>query len=286
MLRRLRARYQRRFLPWLGELAVKASTKRAEKTLAASGPISVLVDVTVLRHAVTHETAWVSAARDALGPMDGPGYAARVPVHAPRSDSEDYRNIKFLAGVAHLAKLGHVKLYTSGELRDETFRQPVGRYKGYGYFDLSLFAEVKLESIDGIAFPTMGPKWMRLPSAEEQQRARLAASTDPLFRGLVERLGPKNDQDAWHIRTAEAHGMFCFLTMDYKLIRNVRSQAGGEPIKSLKTRIMTPRAFGEHFGLAQIPPHWLSYRDADCFVRPDLHMPGSRRRLHKHYRSK
>jgi hypothetical protein len=78
LLRQMRARCQRGFLPWLGELVVRASTKRAEKMPAASGPISVLVDVTVLRHAVTHETAWASAALDAIGPMDGPGYAARV----------------------------------------------------------------------------------------------------------------------------------------------------------------------------------------------------------------
>ncbi len=263
---------------------VTLSTKHAEKALARSGPISVLVDMTVLHHAVTHETAWVSEDRDALGPTDGPGYAARVPVHDPRSDSDEYKDVKYLAGIARLAKLGHVTLHNSGELWNEAFRQPMGRFRGYGYFDLSLFADVRLTPVDRIAFPTMGPKWMELPSAEEQQRERLANSTDPLFRGLVNRLGPKNDQDAWHIHTAETHGMFCFLTMDYKLVRNIRSQKGGEPIRSLTTRIMTPREFGEHFGLIEIPPHWLSYRDADCFVRPDLHMPEGKRRPFKLYR--
>ncbi|MGH3041601.1 MAG: hypothetical protein ACRDNG_07670, partial [Gaiellaceae bacterium] len=117
---------------------VHNSTFRARNLLRKDGPITVLVDNTVLDHSVTHETAWISTGVKKWGAHDvQTGYQARIAVHPADSTSEEYRNIQFLPGIAHLARIGFISLKTSAELNDEQFRQPVGRFRGYGYFDYS-----------------------------------------------------------------------------------------------------------------------------------------------------
>ena len=55
MIEHLRYRYAPRIVDYV----VKLSTSKAAARLRASGPLGVLVDNTVLDHAVTHETAWI-----------------------------------------------------------------------------------------------------------------------------------------------------------------------------------------------------------------------------------
>jgi hypothetical protein len=281
-----REHWRRRFMPRLATWLARLATYQARQALKASGPLTLLVDNTVVGHAVTHETAWVSTGTSMWGgvhPIET-GYRARIPVHPVDSDAQEYEHIKQLGGIAHLAREGHLILMTSAELRDEQFRQPSGRYRGYGAFDYSLFSGVHLKSVDGLVGPTLGPSWMGLPSPAEQQRARLNDSGDGLYEALVKVLGEKNSQDAWHIRTAERHGMFCFLTMDFRLVRTVRQHAHREPLNSLKTLVLTPAEFGERLKLAPLPPHLCSYNDASFFVRGDLSMPGGKRRPLSAYR--
>jgi len=255
------------------------ATYTARRSLKVSGPLTILVDNTVLGHAVTHETAWISPGTQLWGgkhPIET-CYSARVPVHPIGSSAPEYQPVRYLTGIAHLARRGHLQLKTSAELNDETFRQPGGRFTGCGYFDYSLFRGVSIESVDGFVGPSLGPKWMNLPSAAEQQRTRLDQSHDLLYRELVGVLGPKNSQDAWHIRTAEAQGLFCFLTMDFKLRRAVERAAAKEPMASLKTKVLTPEGLGRRLGLVPLPPHFFSYTDASYPVRADLSMPGGKR---------
>lgn len=271
-----------RFANWLVTLA----TYQARRTLNVSEPLSVLVDNSVLGHAITHETAWVSTGTSFWGgvhPIET-GYRARIPVHPVDSQDPVYEHIKYLAGIADLARRGHLALKTSAELRDERFRQPGGRFLGYGSFDYSVLSTAPIESIDGFVGPTMGPSYLGLPSAAEQQRARLLRSGDELHAALVRVLGEKNSQDAWHIRTAERHGLFCFLTMDFKLVRLVRQQAHREPLRSLRTLILTPADLGQQLKVAPLPPHLFTYNNATFFVRADLSMPGGKRRPLSGYR--
>ena len=275
-----------KFAPRIANWIVARSTDHARAKLAPLGRIKILVDNTVLHHAITHETAWVSTGPKMLGGMHkiDTGYLARVPVHAANSKSREYRHVRYLAGIAHLCRIGCLDLHTSAELKEEQYRQPCGRYLGYSYCDHSLFGDLKIDSIDGFAVTTLGPAYLNLPSGKDQQCTRLEAyKRDPFFAALVKCLGQNNSQDAWHIYTAEKHGMFCFLTMDFKLIRTVAAQSGSEPIKSLRTLVLTPEDFGKRFGLLPVAPHVLSYNDASFFVRFDLHMQSSKRRLRKEY---
>lgn len=273
--------------PSAANLIVSLSALPARLRIFRAGPISILVDNSVLFHAVTHETAWVSTGKAKWGPGDiDTGYAARIPVRHKDSDSRDHRNIKYLPGIAHLARIGQLSLKTAGELALERFKQPVGRFHGYGMFDQNLFSDIEMEQVDGMPDMVMSPKWMNLPSIEEQQHERLSNSSDPLYRGLVKLLGPKNSQDAWHIRTAEVHGMFCFLTMDFTLCSNFDGRRKQEPIKSLRTKVMTPSQLGKYLRIFPVDPNLLSYTGASYPVRPDLHWPDEKRQRPSRNRSR
>lgn len=264
--------------PRLARTVVRASTVAAQVRLKTLPRLRVLVDNTVLYHSITHETAWVSTGTSRWGPHDiETGYSARIPVRSADLDVREYRSIRYLAGIADLARQGRVDLLSSGELWVERLYQPAGRFSGFGYFDLDVFKDIEMPLVDQIPDMHGGAAWMGAPSIQQQRDERLARSTDPLYRSLLTQLGPTNSQDAWHIRTAEVNDMFCFLTMDFKLIRAVQAQAKSAAVRNLRTRVMTPEELGKHILLVPLNPAILSYDDASYPVRPDLHWPNSQR---------
>lgn len=284
--KRLKDHWRYKYVPRVSGWLLDLSTLNARRVLKGVGSISVLIDNTILFHGITHETTWISKGTLNWGETKvETGHSARLPVHAADDDSEEYGNIKYLAGIAHLARRGTISLKTSAELQDERIRQPSGRFTGYGHFDYNVFSGITIESVDGHAPFLMGPRRFNFPKASAQQRTRLDQSGDSLYEALVAKLGPRNSQDAWHIRTAELHGAHCFLTMDFKLLRTLASLKGQEPLKSLRTLILTPEQFGKRWGMVPLPPYILSYNDASFFVRPDLHLPNSKRRPLKAYRA-
>lgn len=267
-------------MPRVARFLLDATTRHARRTIGQT-PISVLVDTNIHHHAITHETGWISTGPKTWGGQDrGTGYMARVPVHRRDSDKAVYQDIKYLPGLIYLARLGHLRLLTSIELEAERQGQPNARFSPTGWFDYSLLSRSDLESVDGEEWGTlfqtafMGER----ESPQDAQRKRLAESEDQLYRSLRDALGPKNSQDAWHVRTAEVHGVPYFLTMDWRLIGALKAQSGRPAVKQLKTRVLTPTDLGKILGLMPFPPVLLSYNDASFFVRADLHMPDEQRR--------
>ena len=159
----------------IAQSLVALSAFQARSLLKREGPISLLVDNTVLAHGVTHETAWISTGPARWGPhrFEG-GYLARVPVHAADANSREYQNIGYLPGIAHLARQGHIIMKTSAELEAEKDRQPIGRFSGYGWFDFNIFQKVPIESIDGFIFPTMNLTFATQFDPAEEQRTSLS----------------------------------------------------------------------------------------------------------------
>jgi hypothetical protein len=286
-MHRLREQLRFRYVPRLANWLIRASTFKAKNKLRATGKIGLLLDNSVLAHGITHDTAWIPTGTVKWGPRNiDTGYAARIPVHAPDDQSRDYQNIRYLPGIASLARQGFISLKTSAELVDERFRQPSGRFAGYGYYDYDVFGDINIETVDGLAEMSMGPSHWRGPSVKEQQQARLNSKADPIYMALVQQLGLKNNQDAWHIWTAEKYGLFCFLTMDYRLCRTVASRLSAEPLRSIRTRIMTPLEFGLQFELLPVHTNVLSYTNASFPVRPDLSWPqGTGRRKYRSRRA-
>ena len=80
------------------------------------------------------------------------------------------------------------------------------------------------------------------------------------------------------------YGLFCFLTMDFKLIKTIEAHARATPVRSLTTRVLTPKQLEGVIGLMRFPPHLLSYHNASFFVRSYLSMPEGKRRPLRHYK--
>jgi hypothetical protein len=268
------------YLPRFVDSLTLIATLKATKKLKDANVERILIDSTVLAHAVTHETAWVDTGKTHWGEMEiDTGYAARIPVHSDRDHSDAARSTRYLPGIASLARRGHLTLATSCELLDEQWSQPTGRFRGYGLFDFSLFSNVKFETIKDPEYSVVYGAHAGLPkpSVREQRLERLEAKSDPLFQELLSVLGPNNSQDAWHIATAEHNLCYCFLTMDFRLIRNVRAQANNKTIKSLKTLILTPEEFGRRFTIIPIQPRLFSYHNASFPVVHQENWPDSKR---------
>ncbi len=268
-----------RYLPLVVDSLTSISTWKASRRLRAASVEKVLIDSTVLAHSITHETAWVNTGKSRWGDIEiATGYAARMPVHDDRDNSAAARSIRYLPGIASLARRRHLTLATSSELRDEQWSHPAGRFRGYGIYDFSLFHGIKFETINNPRFSVVfGGSHLALPNIREQRWKKLESNTDPLFRELVSVLGPKNSQDAWHITTAERNHCYCFLTMDFQLIRNVRAQAKNKTVKSLRTLILSPEEFAQRFSIIPINPRLFSYHNASFPVIHKENWPDSRR---------
>lgn len=263
---------------WVSKRAIRNSTVLAERYLPTD-PIGILVDSNVHHHAVTHETAWISTGEERFGPyVRGTGYASRVPVFKRGSKSLIYENVCYLAAIAQLAKIGRAKLWTSHHLILERQRHARARFADVGWFDFNLFGRGELPSLDGdpsdkILAAPFGFK--SLP--RDDIKAALSKSNDELYSELVRVMGPKHSQDAWHIRTAEVHGMYCFLTMESRMLKIMHAQRNRPIIKSLKTRVMSPKMLGEALRLRPIELRHFDYQNSSWFVRPDLHWEGEKR---------
>lgn len=278
--KRLHGAFQYSLLPGCVDLATTLGTIGTPKRLKAANARRVLIDNTVLFHAISHETAWIDTGKSLWGgeiEIDT-GYLGRIPVRADDDESDAGRSARYLPGIASLARRGHVLLVSSDELLDEQLTQPVGRYGGYGYFDYNMFNGIPFERIRDSKYSTsFDPLGPRNPSLKEQRRKRISTKTDALYQDLVSVLGQKNSQDSWHIATAEKNDCYCFLTMDFRLIRNMRAQANNASIRSLRTRVMTPEAFGRKFAILPISPRLFSYHNASFPVAHTENWPDSKR---------
>lgn len=260
-----------RYKKTLGRVYVRLSILQAEVHLRKVGPIKILIDNSALGHGVTHETAWMNTGKSLWGgqiPVDT-GYSTRIPVHAPDSSDRIYREVTYLVGIAELAKRGHIELVTSAELQAESWRQPIGRFRGYGMQDINVFDGIYMSSVDGHHFDAIDPK--------AAQQARLAESKAEPFATLVRLLPRKSNLDAWHIYTAHKHGLYCFLAVDFPLIDNLKRASQRKEFPQLNTRLMLPSELAAAIRLRPIETFAISYLDASWFVHPELSSPGNKR---------
>ncbi|CDT63734.1 conserved hypothetical protein [Vibrio coralliirubri] len=276
----LKKKLQYQLLPKFVDKYIEAKNRCIEKNIRQRGITSLLVDNTVLFHGVTHETAWISNGVKKWGDTEiETGLLSRIPVHERGFKGREYASIKFLPSIIDLAKRGVLELCLSDELKDEQWTQPMGRFQGYGMFDNSLFKGVDMRIIHDPDYAFVISAHSR--SLEEQRKDRLASKSDPLYHDLIRVLGKKNSQDIWHIVTAERNGCYCFLTMDFKLVKNVEAQKNNPVVKSLTTKVLTPEQLGLELNLPSISPWLYSYHQADCPVNSELNWPNSKRQKPK-----
>lgn len=277
-IRNLKERFVYSAFPRFVDFLTTAAMIPAARKLRKEKVGKILIDNTILGHGVTHETAWIDTGKAQWGDVEiDTGYAARIPVHSEQDNSEEARSVRYLPGIVNLTKRGLITLATSMELQDEQWAQPRGRFVGYGIYDHSMFQGLPIETIKDQEYSMIIAPSLGVPSLEEQRRERLKSKTDPLYRDLVKVLGPKNSQDAWHIFTAERDGCYCFLTMDFRLIRNVRAQERNKVIQSLRAKIITPEEFGREFSIAPLSPRLFSFHGASFPVAAETNWANSKR---------
>lgn len=264
-----------KFGPKLADWMISRALREARSKILEQGGVSILVDSTVLGHATIFKTGWVHTGTKLWGGQSfEAGHAARMVTHAP-DQTDLYKNVCFLPGISKLAKEGSIKLFSSAELRDEVYRQPSGRFIGYGCYDFNLFSGISIPSINGhiISATSSSLAGGSNGLAKIAQRNRLRSLDDRDFTALLRLMGERNSQDAFHLLTAERHRLFCFLTMDFKFRRTWESARKNKGYP-LSTPVMTPEEFASHFGLKPVPPYILAYDKASFPVRTDLRAPG------------
>lgn len=272
-MKNLRERLSRSYKRYLAKALLPLSALPSRLVLKRNQPLRILVDSSVLFHGVTHESGWISTGSVMWGgKIEVPtGYLARIPIHAPNSEARLYTEVQFLAGIAHLARLGYLTLCSSAEIKAEQFRQPMGRFQGYGYADHNVFAGLKLGSVDGFHLDLHDPK--------QRQLDRIARCSDPLYKSLLEQCGEKQSLDAYHIYTAEKFGLFALLHIDFKLDGTVQRKSKVMPFKDLKTRVLLPSQFAKIIRLLPVQTNLLTLSNDDTFfpTRSDLHAQDQRR---------
>lgn len=167
---------------------------------------------------------------------------------------------------------------TSHHLLLERDGHPRGRFADVGWFDFNLFGRGELPSIDGDPSDEMlmTPFSFNKPPPDDITTV-LSRSNDKLYLDLVKVMGQKNSQDAWHIRTAEKNGLYCFLTMEASLLRIMQAQQNRPVIRGLTTRVMSPKMLGEALSLKPIELKHFDHQDSSWFVRSDMHWEGEKR---------
>lgn len=268
--RRKVASVRLKFWKSAAELYVRLSVFQAKQYLRKNGKITVLIDNSALGHGITHETVQINTGVRMWGDIPVPtGYSARVPVHPVDSSDRMYAEVKYLVGIAELAKEGLIKLVTSAELHAEAARQPIGRFRGYRSDDLNIFENITIPSLDGYH--------LDLQAAKETQQRRIRGSVDEPYATLARLLPPKSNLDAWHLHTAHTHKVHCFLSVDFSLVNNIRSLSKKKDFPKLDTKLMLPSELGAEIGLRPIETFLISYRDSTWAVHPELNLPGGRR---------
>jgi hypothetical protein len=269
---RLKCHMKYHWLPHLVDLMLGIAVIGGIKALKAKGVKRVLIDNTILGHGITHKTVQINSGLQLWGETEiESGYLARVPKYSDNDVSCAAVSVRYLPAIAHIAKALTISLLTSDELLDERWTQPIGRYRGKGFYDFNLFSKVDFTQMRDLDYSfALGPRSFKLPSMKEQRKTRLNQKDDDLYRKLIDALGENNSQDAWHILTAERNDCYCFLTMDFKLIRNMSAQKNNPAVAQLRTKVLTPEEFGKEFGLPQVSTRLFSYHDASFPVRSDL----------------
>ena len=279
-------------------LDIKHNCHSAEEYLKGRS-VKVLVDNCVLGQAsTTHKTysykktvEWPEGVKNELDMV------SMDPVYIENENKQFVENISYIPGIIYLFSQGYVQLFTSDVLQCEQRSQPIGRYHGrMGVFDYDFFENVQMKSIDGYeAFchvhdsfewkdgkihfkkihfrksPTFNgiisstdiDPFGDCPNAKGRLGKYLSKKQIEIteFDSLVECLGKRNMQDAWHIYTAEIYKLDYFMTIDFKLLKALNAQRHNDRIQSLNVQIVNPKQFAQMIhmdGICQGNIRWLN----------------------------
>lgn len=266
----------------LSNFSITFSVAGARKKLENSTRVKILLDAPIFNHAITHQGAWIDTGPTDFVDADGTpirtGYLASVPIYKTTNASKEYEDVQFLPGIAELHRQGLIELKTSAEIEFEKSYQPPARYRNIHLGNVGLFDDLKIESINGPITADWDISKANIHNAREEFREylRSAESKYTRYANLVNHLGEKSSQDAWHLHTAERFGCAYFLTMDYTFIRNFAHQKHHASLADIPVKVVTPQELGRILGIYPIAPNILISEDNFIPRRPDLHIAGEK----------
>ena len=163
----------------------------------------------------------------------------------PRDD-ECFRreNIPYIATVARLARDNKIQLFQSPELMMERMRHRAD--KG-GFAGLNLLEGIGLKTVttpvDRLVVITS--RGQNIGTTEDEQNEFFRTIKHPRYKEFCKALNGAHIDDAFHVWTAEAENLDCFLTMDTKFLRPWRQV---ERKLNSKVKVLTPKELCELFG--------------------------------------
>lgn len=275
----LRRTFARRFGRWIAGNFPTWSARPAMERLKDC-PQKILLDNSVLAHRCFSFTG----PSGRTGQLEQEHSCTEEQIVHVFQNSRFWEDRQYFYGIRNLAVSGRLQLFDSYELAMERLTQPIGRFTDAR----SLYTE---DVFDGVEFGMLNqysesltispesameaqremsrrgggvvlrgdepiPEWL-VPDVFDTHKStneRIAGYEDPLYRSLLDVLGGKRmNKDAWHIVTAERHGLDCFMTMDYKLVDRLGQLSNKEPVSSLAVKVLTPSAWGRQQHVRPIP---------------------------------
>lgn len=200
----------------------------------------VLLDASVLRHSIDRRII----ARGIEKTITRGGKDITVPLTrwreehpGEKTDRELRKHIRILPLIAHAAKRRQLELFVHAEILVEYWGHP-GMPDTRGIFQGAPISTAR----DPVRYSRVIVGGSE--SADELQASFLAGLGHPRFLELqhvtgANNLGPRRRNalaDAFHLWTAEAAGMDCFLTTDMKLVRAAATNRPQKP----RVRVVTP----------------------------------------------
>lgn len=221
----------------------------------------ILIDNSVLQFSIAFKGEWQSSGIQYWGEalIDTGGIRSVLQSLSTKkiSPQEGY-----IAALAKKFLKNEIEAYTTDALKFETYHQPSGRFRGINYGDISLLSKIspqQIKTLDGFSFS--------IPSDDvvEKLRTHINRSVEPDFLDIKNALPKKSSQDAWHLYCIQKHGLDVFLTMDFALMRQIRSIADKSLRERVEKIVRTPEDLCADFGISA-----LGNDEIICFARNDL----------------
>ncbi|MBU8541344.1 hypothetical protein ACFOD3_26290 [Falsiroseomonas tokyonensis] len=215
------------------------------------------------------------------GPLQVDGVKTfRVPRKFADKDTAIGQELRFLDGIALLSQLDLLILHQSRELRSEQWRQTAGRYMGYGIYDRAVKYKFTPFNEQLHDIHRLGCDITEQFSTKQKHQEWLKHISDEPFKTLVAQLGSHHTLDAWHVHSAQVHGIEYFLTTDFKIINALRNK-NRTLQRVLKVRALRPSELAAEIGLLPVDLDKVLIQSGDVPISLDLKAQHGGRRVRR-----
>jgi|SRR5208282_597557 hypothetical protein len=204
-------------------------------------PLKALLDASIWNEVVTHDHYVVRKNIRRGGTTQFVSVELQPRILRGKTAAASREIFEAMSKVARLAESGQVRLYDTAELMFEWMGRPIGAWRKT---EFDLFKNVKVYRLKSpiersVAFGGFDSN----DDFKDQKRRWLENIQEPRFLELKRVIDRKHWADAFHLWTAEVHGLDCVLTLEMKFRNNLANQ------KKLTSRVdvISPSELAERF---------------------------------------